>query len=309
MSLLSSIIDDALPGWMREESRSQWVGLASTISLVTDALIDCLQDGRKAAMPGQTDAVGNLGGFLSIDALPAIGRDRRLPAGLTESPVSHAGRLRRYRQTWRASGTPRGILNQVRAHCLPSTPRLRLVTARGVWHTLESNGVYRIQKTTGRGLTYGFDANGKILIEADPSIAHPWDWDSTSPQWTVDLPPNPYRGCLIIYAPASAPLDGTEGTLGDLTTFYGDTGKTIGTTATRAYIDQLRGTLDAFLPGGITIEGIIIAFDPLSFNPLTPGPYPAPGMPDGTWHNAGKVVGGVRVPTRLASARYWKGPS
>ncbi|MFS8066597.1 MAG: hypothetical protein ACMG6S_09530, partial [Byssovorax sp.] len=83
---------------------------------------------------------------------------------------------------------------------------------------------------------------------------------------------------------------------------------TVGTTATVAYIEQLRGVLDEWKPAGIAVPYIIISFDPSAFDPLTPGPYPAPGMPDGTWHNHGKVVGGVRVPTRLSSARYWQGP-
>jgi hypothetical protein len=59
------------------------------------------------------------------------------------------------------------------------------------------------------------------------------------------------------------------------------------------------------------VPNIIVAFDPASFDPATPGPYPAAGMPDGTWHHHAKLVtiGGkpVKVRSRLASARYWKG--
>ena len=177
------------------------------------------------------------------------------------------------------------------------------MSATGTWHTLEPDGTFRLQNRLGRG----FVINPDRTTAVDTGVAHPWDWDSLSPAWSSENPQDPFRGALIIYAPAAPPLDATEGTYGDGTSFYGEPGMTVGTSATIAYIEQLRGVLEEWKPAGIAVHHIIVAFDPSSFNPLTPGPYPAAGMPDGTWHNHGKVVGGVRVPTRITSARYWQG--
>lgn len=302
---LSQLIEDKLPGWMRAESLAHYVALAQTMALVTDAIVDGLYDGRRASMPGQTDLVPGLGGFLSIDAMLAIGRDRRLPRGFAESVTAWALRLRRWRSSWRRAGTARALLEQVRAVTAPSNVRLRLVSAAGTWDTLETDGTFRHQTRLGRGFVIHPDGTTAV----DTGVTHPWDWDSLSPVWTPDNPQDPFRGWLIIYAPAAPPLDGTEGVLGDGQSFYGDPDMTVGTSATVPYIEQLRGVLDEWKPAGIAIPYIIVSFDPTAFDPLTPGPYPAAGMPDGTWHNHGKVDGsGVRMPTRFANARYWQGP-
>ena len=301
---LSDFIEDRLPGWAREDGRKHLVELAQTMALVLDAIIDGLFDGRRASMPGQTELVSGLGGFLSLDALPAIGRDRRLPRGFAEAPAAYALRLRRWRASWRRAGTARGILEVVRAVTSPSNVRLRLVSATGTWHTLEPDGTFRLQNRLGRGFVINPDGSTAL----DVAVTHPWDWDSLSPAWSSENPQDSFRGALIVYAPAAPPLHDTEGLLGDGTSFYGELGKTEGTTATVPYVEQLRGVLDEWKPAGIVIHNIIVAFDPSSFNPLTLGPFPAPGMPDGTWHNHGKVVGGVRVATRLSTARYWQGP-
>lgn len=301
---LSQLIEDRLPGWARAESRAHLIGLAQTMALVTDALVDGLFDGRRASMPGQIDALG-FGGFLSVDALPAIGRDRRLPRGFAESVAAYALRLRRWRSSWRRAATARGLLEQVRAMTAPSNVRLRLVSALGTWHTLEPDGTFRLQNRLGRGFVIHPDGT----TAADTSVTHPWDWDSLSPVWSPELPQDPFRVWFILDAPAAAPLDDDEGVLGDGASFFGEPGMTVGTSATVPYIEQLRGVIEEWKPAGISVPYIIVSFDPGAFNPLTPGPYPAAGMPDGTWHNHGKVDGaGVRVATRFPSARYWQGP-
>lgn len=285
---------------MRAESRAHWVGLAYTFALVFDSLIDGLFDGRRASFPGQTDLVPNWGKFLSFDALSAIGRDRRLPRGFAESISAYAERLRDWRSSWRRVGTARAIMEQIRAATAPSNVRIRLVSADGQWHTLETDGTFRLQNNYGQGFVINPD--GTTLYDTDS--AHPWDWDSSDPEVSADR----FRFWVIIYAPAAVPLDATEGTLGDATSFYGEPLKTIGTSATTPYVEQVRSIIGEWKAAGVKVPYIIISFDPNAFDPLTPGPYPAPGMPDGTWQNHGRVVGGVRVATRFPQARYWKGP-
>jgi hypothetical protein len=295
---LTNYIEDLLPGWARAESRPHLVGIANTIAMVVDGLIDGLYDGRLAMFPGQSTLGPALDGFWSMDGLPLIGRDRRIVQGFVESSASYASRLRQWLASWRAAGTARGLLKALRGVMNPNPPRLRAVTASGTWYTLETDGTFRMQTRTGTGFVINTDGT----TAPDTGVTHPWDFDSAS--GVVD----PYRLWIIVDAPAAVPLNGTEGTLGDSASFYGDPGMTIGTTATAAYVEMIRGIVAEWKPAGVTCPWIIINFDPTAFNPLTPGPYPAAGMPDGTWHNHGKVVSGVRVATRFARARYWKGP-
>jgi hypothetical protein len=295
---LTNYIEDLLPGWARAESRPHLVGIANTIAMVVDAIIDGLHDGRRASMPGQTDLVPGLGGFMSVDGLPLIGRDRRIVQGFAESTSSYAGRLRNWLTSWRSAATARGLLTAIRGVLNPNPPRLRAVTASGTWYTLEEDGTFRMQTTDGRGFVINTDGT----TAPDAGIAHPWDFDSAS--GVVD----PFRLWLIIEAHTAAPIGSTEGSLGDSTSFYGDPGMTIGTAATSATVEMIRGIVTEWKPAGVTCPWIIINFDGGAFDPLTPGPYPAAGMPDGTWHNHGKVVGGVRVATRNPVARYWRGP-
>jgi hypothetical protein len=87
---------------------------------------------------------------------------------------------------------------------------------------------------------------------------------------------------------------------------------TEGTDALSSTVELYRTVIADFGPAGMTCQAVIIAFDPKSFQPLTPGPYPAPGMPDGFWGHHGKVSldhtgGGVWTPSRNPTARYWIG--
>lgn len=297
----SDYIDDVIPGWMRRSKREHWVSLSNSVAHVIDGMIDGLFEGRLAAMPGQIDAP-DLGGFESVDALPFIGRDRRLVQGPTETPVEYAARLRAWRSAWRAAGVARGLLGAIRAVMVPSPPLLRVVSSAGAWWSLAEDGTLTFNTTTGLGCTFAPDGT------ATPNdlVAHPWDWDGTASKGRI---------WPIIYAPCHEPfLAGIDGQYGDGLSPYRATPEgTIGTTAPRNYVELIRGVVSDWKPAGIQCPNIIIAFDPASFDPATPGPYPAAGMPDGTWQNFGKAVQvGDEVHwlrTRLATARYWKGTS
>jgi hypothetical protein len=71
------------------------------------------------------------------------------------------------------------------------------------------------------------------------------------------------------------------------------------------FLDKLRQTLRNNAAAGVALRHVIFAFDAASFDPETSGPYPAAGMPDGTWGLPWAIVGGISVPSRLATARYW----
>lgn len=292
---LSDYIEDLLPGWMRKTHRQHWRLLAESMSLTVDALIEGLYQGRYASFPGQTDLPG-YGGFGSLDALPLIGRDRGIVAGPAESPEAYARRLRMWRRTWKGAGTAQTILDQLAGAISPNPTRIRLVTSGGWWYTREPDGTFIHHNIIGTG--YQKNPDGTTTVTG--GFAHLWNWGGgVEGVWP------------IIYAPATAPLNDDEGAYGDFQTYYGDPGMTIGTSATVKHVALIRAISLLWKSAAIPLPYIIIAFDPASFDPLTPDPYPAPGMPDGTWHLASKLVtvGGRtrRTESRLKTARYWKG--
>jgi hypothetical protein len=124
MTPLTSYIEQALPGWMRKPARAHWVALMVLIAAGFDALIDGLSDGSFADMPGQNDQPGGDGmnAFSSTDALPFIGRDRRIVGGLVEHPADYAERLRKWLDSWRrrsaSSSSSRAYSARTRRACV-----------------------------------------------------------------------------------------------------------------------------------------------------------------------------------------------
>jgi hypothetical protein len=294
MALIDKL-EKLLPGWMVE--RAHWLSLGGAIAAVFDALIEGAQDGVLGAMPGQIDDLPFLGGFAGTDGLPLIGRDRRISRGIQETPGVYAAALRDWRNIHRRAGTAFGLLEQVYRVLGPTFPRVRLVTGAGIWHTIEADGSRRLHNTGGTG--FQIDAQG--VSTPLTAAAHPWDWDGSS---------NPFEAFLIVYAPVTGLIPGNEGEWGDGATRWGAEGSPggglVGVDSTKALMEQLR-SLAASGTLGVEVRWIIVAFDAASFDPETPGPYPAAGMPDGTWHRAGRLVGSDYVRTRLSTARYVRG--
>lgn len=205
-------------------------------------------------------------------ALPYIGRDRLIRRAIDESDESFAGRLVTWREAWRGAGNPFAIMREVRAYCAPAVPKVRIVNASGTWYTLNPDDTIEIVQTWG---------------------AINWVWDEK------DLP---NRFWLIIYTDDGpwdeGPAWGDDGTEWDTTASWGST-------ATVEQVGAVHAIIQDFKSAGDRCENIILAFDPLSFDPSA-APS-SPGMPDGTWGEWSKVVAGARVPSRLSTARYWDG--
>jgi hypothetical protein len=290
MALIDKL-ESTLPGWMLD--RSHWLQLGASVALVLDALIEGVFDGVLGALPGQIDDLPFLGGFAGTDGLPLIGRDRRIPRGLQETPGVYAAGLRDWHNIHRRAGLAFGFLSQVRRVLGPSFPRVRLVSSAGIWHTIEADGTLKLHTTQGTGFTITPLGVSTPLTTA----AHPWDWNGLD-----EL----FQAWLIIYVPITGLVTDDEGTWNDGQAFWGDGGR-IGITRAAGLVEQLRGLIAEFSPQGVTVPWIIFAFDDASFDPETPGPYPAAGMPDGTWGRYGHVVGGTYVRARLSTARYVRG--
>jgi hypothetical protein len=309
MPMLTDYIEDFLPGWARKKPFEHVTNLVLSVSLVIDGMIEGAYDGRKAGMPAQDDTPGFPWQTLypSIEALPFIGRDRRRVRGFTETVSDYAFRLRRFRSAWRGAGTARGIIDELAAVLGPNPPKFRLVDSHGNWWTRETDGTIKFQNRTGTGLTY--HTNGSVTPDA--SVTHPWDWDSHSNPISLGMGDG-VRIWVIVYMPSNVPLTATETKWGDGLTKYGDFDKVIGTNDTAPHVEQIRGVLNDWKAGGVKLHHIIIAFDPASFDPLTPGPYPAAGMPDGWWGHHGKPISLIDgswqwVRSRNPTARYYRG--
>ena len=81
--MLLDLLEETLPEWMFQPARAQWSTLMATVALGFDFLVEGVYQARLAAMPGQVDTsvAPNMGGFLAVDALGHIGRDRRIRRG------------------------------------------------------------------------------------------------------------------------------------------------------------------------------------------------------------------------------------
>lgn len=291
---------------------------AALILLGLDAMEQAVLQAVYARLPGfPVDDLGNP----REDALALHGRDRRIYRGPKEPALDYARRLVHWAATWETSGSVKTLLEQLYALGAPTYTTVRLVTDSGVWYSLEAlTGDFVVNTPGGTG--FRRTKAGRLLVE--PGHAHPWDWDSKSYDAEVYPRPADYaknkwsRYAIIVYAPNGV-ISKDDGTYGDGASVFGDAQGiddfTEGTDALSSTVELYRTVIADFGPAGITCVAVIVAFNPESFHPLTPGPYPARGMPDGSWGNHGKVDEDTHsdtgetgwAPSRNPSSRYWNG--
>jgi len=207
------------------------------------------------------------------EALAALGRDRMIVRGIDEPSEAYAARLSTGLDDLKTRGNPYTLLKQLRAY-LQADCVVRIVDRRGNWWTIAADGTRSSSLDTGN-----------------------WNWDGGSlSEWA--------RFWVIIY-PANGTMPwapsgnwGDAGLYGD--GLFGHSDLTIGTTATTSQVAAVRQIIRDWSPRHAVCEWIIIAFDETTF---TPAGSTDPAGAWGTWSNH---TGG---PVRLASARYWKGPT
>lgn len=223
-----------------------------------------------------TGILSKLPGQGTATALARIGRDRRIPRGRAESDESYIARLIQWRSSWRTAGNPFTLLRQLRGYLSPLTPRMRIVNAAGTWYTLEEDGSRSVTRAAGN-----------------------WDWDGDAALWA--------RFWIVIYSDPlnpNAPWE-RDGTWGDGET-WGEEGRgTWGSTATEEEIADIRAIVKDWKSAHEVCGKIIVCFDDAEFDPADT----APPLPDGTWANCSRNVGGIQVPARNAAAIYWHGVS
>lgn len=136
------------------------------------------------------------------------------------------------------------------------------------------------------------DSGNWVTLASDDTLSWVrgagWNWDGLMRWW---------RFWAVIY-PSNGPWQ-TEGTWSDGTTSWGD-GGTWGTTATPDEVATLRAIVAQWKGAHALPQWVIVAFDDATF---TPGA----SEPDGSWGPWSKYVGGVQIPSRIDSARYFDG--
>ena len=245
--------------WLTEGEGDK-VGFA--LGMIQNGHVQRVYDGLLCRFP-QNDPTGET--TAPDDALAAMGRDRLIPRGRTETPQTYARRLIRWLDDHRQRGSAWMMMKQL-ADYLGAGYAFRTYDVAGNCFSRDVNGV----ETHVKGTT--------------------WDWDGNTAAWS--------RFWVIVYPNG----DWTTSTLdyGDASPKYGPNLAQWGVEIPREEIATMRSIIATWKPAGTRCVNIIVAFDPMTFDPAAP-------EPDGTWGSFSKVVAGERVAARLSTARYLRG--
>lgn len=247
------------PSWLTT-GEGELVGYA--LDVMKDAFVERARLGLLARFPQN----GPNGETAPADALTAMGRDRRIIRGITETSAAYALRLIRWLDDHRSKGTAFTMMRQLAGYC-------------------RSGFSFRIYDN--RGNCYSRSAAGAETFDASTD----WDWDGNSTRWS--------RFWVVIYPTAAWADTSEEYGSGPGDPEYGD-GTQWGITIPLEETSNVRAIVREWKPAGTRCVNIIVALDPLSFDPAAP-------EPDGTWGADYKIVAGVAVPARLDTARYLQG--
>lgn len=102
-----------------------------SIAVQVDAFGDALVAGVKQRFPG----------YYSFEALPLIGRERRIRRGIAETDATYAARLTRWRLDHRRRGGPYALLSQLFAYYAPNNFPIELVYQSGRRFSMDTSGV------------------------------------------------------------------------------------------------------------------------------------------------------------------------
>jgi hypothetical protein len=255
------------PSWLKKPWGQR---LVYALTLPLDVITEWIYQGVRARFP----LVG------TPTAYAALGRDRGIVRGPSESDEHFAERLMRWLDDWHTAGGPHALLNQIAGFLGATPPKLSLV-----WHNPATD--------TATWVVRGTDG----VISTHRESPTNFDWDSET---NVDSSNQWARFFIVIHSDAGNPWD-PAADWGGGTAWKG--GQLWGFTGTPLEIAGLRQILDDWRPAHAICPWVIVAFDAASFNPTGSGA----GYPDGWWGKWHKVVGGVAVPSRLVTARYFRG--
>ena len=203
--------------------------------------------------------------FASQDGLVVIGADRGILRGVEELSARYVSRLLLWLDDRRIKGTSLALMRQLRGYCGDQVA-IRIVNNVGAWHSLSATGEYSY---TG------------------PVYPKNWDWDGDTAKW--------WRFWVIIYPNGlwtTSPMFGEVAKFGN--------GQAFGLTMTPGQAADIAAIIREWSPPHAKCSHVIIAFDPISFDPSDNS------VTDGTWGKWYRYDNGVAVPSRLETARYFE---
>lgn len=299
------ILRELCPPWLRGEQARSFLneGIFTIYDIDSDLMFEALM----ARFPSLCPA----------DALPYLAKDRHIIVGPTESEAAVRARCLAWMTESILSGLPMGWLLAMQAYCAPTYPKVRLVTKRSVWYTLEAGAVPRMLQLAGHqplapcpyelgpkwpkelvaSQTERLRFSG-LYSRYKPETPN-FDWDSAS---------NPERASYwwdivgVIYGHYEAQDDYAD--LGD-TWLLDDPSESVGfnegygTFTVGQYLAIKRKSAKSVLRGIVWTDNETL-FDPS----LSLG---APELPDGYWGRPGKIVAGKLVPSRRLDCRTIEG--
>ncbi len=264
---LRDMIKGIAPPWLQTGVGEKFLYV---MGLVTDALLDKMNQGMRLHLPGYGDA----------SALATLALDRLIVQGFQETPTAYANRLKKWLDSHQREGSATAVLAQLAGFVSPTVLTMRTVSDNGVWDT-SSDGA----------TVWHYRSNPDN-----------WDWDSLCkfPQglW--------WRFWTIIYAGS---LWTNEGTWGDGQKWgdggtWGSTMTQSQVQTIQAIVRQWKAAHNIQGPIGHH-AGIIVSFDATWFSPFA---SPGGSIPDGNWGKWAKVVANVYVASRTANAIYIDAP-
>jgi len=228
-----------------------------TGGLMVDAIAEWLRIGIIQRMPKSCGS----------EAVPHIGRDRRITRGRAETEAQYRERLRLALPTWQLAGNAPTLLKQLYAYLTPTAYRIRYVTS-------------------------GSDASNNHFadywtIEGNEALSYTrvspnnWNWDN---QW------NQVRFWLVIYGPVFTPWRWGLPSAGSGLEY--NQGQSWGFLEDGSVLQDILSLVNQWKCAGshATADGGLIVTTNDTF--LAPTNSPSdPHMPDGTW---GDLVSGHR---------------
>jgi len=171
-SRIGSALIAIVPPWLQ---RTNGGAIVRAFGDVLDDVLFDTSEGVRARFPGHTE-----------DALGAIGRERRISRGYSESSTAYASRLSRWRIDHRKRGGPIAMLRQLEAFWSASPKRISIRYASGTWWTLDpttldADGLGTITRSThtsNADLTRWARCSVVYELTADPGTLTYADWQA-----------------------------------------------------------------------------------------------------------------------------------
>lgn len=280
-------IYDISPTWLRsgvDERKMYGFGLAE------DGIVDKMSQGGLARFPTRAQP----------DANTVTGRDRGIMQGLTESDASFAVRLQRVFESYQFAGAARSTLGQLLGYLLAVTP-----TVREVSNYFNQNTYPLLNESTSwdsypAGRDPGAEPVHVYALAGDPGG---WDWDRFS---AVTGSYGWWATWIILFSVApNAWANPATWAIGDAGLTIGTLPGSIGLDVVANVLASIRSIVGQFGRAGTWKRYIIVSFSGTLFDPT----HTAGGgvNPDGHFGRWSKTIGGARIASRFANARYCEG--